>query len=564
MLIPKPSLRQLTVTIGVGLSALHLSFGAAGVARAQPKQDKTPLPVHVKEHPNLVYTRYGDRAMHVDLFVPTGGTTPKPAVLVVHGGGWLKGSKEKFRRLAVALAARGYVAAAVEYRLGGEAKFPAAIHDCHAAVRWLRTNAKEYGVDPRRIGAVGGSAGGHLVGLLAVSSQVEALTGIKAQPSPSSALQAAVVMAGPLELATGPVAEKSRKQPDQSNSNHWLGKTVDEAPQLYRLASATTHISKATPPILFMAGEHDNPGRNLATRRKLKGLGIATGVMVYKDGKHGCWNRDPWFTPMVDDIDGFLRSTLKIESGDEYQGSTDDGGELLLKRDWGEIHRRRTGLVLRVSRRPTNGVLAIPRFNNPIGDVAILPGKDRKDPIALALKPGTADWSIALPGTAMLITPFDVFVETKGTPYLPIVPRVVSESADGRVVLAAHDAVTHGRLLRFEPQPKKNTVGYWANRDDWCAWHLYVDEPGKFRVHVLQGCGKGQGGSKVDVRVADQAVAFTVEDTGHFQNFKDREVGAIALASPGVHTLRIRAVSKAAKAVMDVRQVQLVRVTGAE
>jgi hypothetical protein len=123
--------------------------------------------------------------------------------------------------------------------------------------------------------------------------------------------------------------------------------------------------------------------------------------------------------------------------------------------------------------------------------------------------------------------------------------------------LAAHDAVTHGKLLRYEPQPHKNTLGYWTNEEDWCEWHFYVETPDRYRLHVLQGCGAGQGGSEVAAKIGDQELLFKVEDTGHFQNFKDREIGKITLDA-GLHTLQFRPRSKAVKAVMDVRQVRLI------
>ena len=195
-----------------------------------------------------------------------------------------------FHALAHALAERGYAAAAIEYRLAGEAKFPAAIHDCNAAVRWLRAEHQRLGIDPKRIGAVGGSAGGHLVGLMAAAPHLPALQGTGGHADRSSRLQAAVVLAGPMELATGPVAEKSRKQPQQSNSNLWLGKTVDEAPDLYRLASPLSHLSPDTPPMLFQVGEHDVPLRNQATRDRLRELGVRVESQLYRHGKHGCWN----------------------------------------------------------------------------------------------------------------------------------------------------------------------------------------------------------------------------------------------------------------------------------
>lgn len=270
----------------------------------------TALPANVTEKLDVVYARYGKRELHLDLFSPSENAQRRSCLVVVHGGGWLKGNKSKFRALALALAARGYVTAAIEYRLGGEARFPAGIQDCNAAVRFLRAHADRYGIDPRRIGAVGGSAGGHLVGLMATAPHVKAFQGNGGNPRQSSRLQAAVVMAGPLELATGPVADRSRKFPKRSNANRWLGKTIDEAPDLYRKASPITYISEKTPPILFMAGEQDHPERNAATRSKLKALNIETGIYVVKGARHGCWNRNPWFTPMVDRMDKFFSHTL--------------------------------------------------------------------------------------------------------------------------------------------------------------------------------------------------------------------------------------------------------------
>lgn len=500
----------------------------------------------LEQHLDVVYAKYGERELHLDLFRLKSQHGAQPAVVVVHGGGWLQGDKTRFRAMAQSLALRGYVAAAIEYRLGGEAKFPAAIHDCNAAVRFLRANAEKYGIDPQRIGAVGGSAGGHLVGLMAAAPNIESLQGDGGSNDQSSKLQAAVVLAGPFELATGPVAERSRKDPKNSNSNRWLGKTVDEAPDLYRLASPFTHLSNETPPILFMHGELDRPEQNLGTREKLRASKVDTGVLVYKYGKHGCWNQHPWFDAMMDDADAFLAGVLKPAAAPAV---------LLEKTDWGEIRRSRSGLELYVAQRPDNGAVTIPRFNNPI-TVCYLQGDGAEKP--LNLKPGVKDWSIQLPksGDAPLV----VVVETVGDPWLPAFPRVTSAAADGTVTLAAHDAVTHGKNLRYEPQPHKNTVGYWTQPDDWCEWNFYVDRPGKYAVHILQGCGKGQGGSTVRANIGDQQLEFTVEDTGHFQNFKDRTLGEVSLAGGGLYTLTLKPQQKAKAAVMDVRQVRLVLV----
>ncbi|MBP90952.1 MAG: hypothetical protein CMJ64_30295 [Planctomycetaceae bacterium] len=277
---------------------------------ANPNRPTTTIPPGVVAHLDVVYAKSGNRKLLADIFVPETQPKPTPAIVVVHGGGWLNGDKTKFRALAVELASRGYVTAAIEYRLGGEAKFPAGIQDCNASVRFLRANAERYKLDPNRIGAVGGSAGGHLVGLMAAAPHISELQGDGGNSAHSSKLQAAIVMAGPLEILTGSVAERSRTQAEQSNSNKWLGKTVDEAPELYKLADAHVHFSKESPSILFMVGEHDKPERNQPTRDKLKGLGVWTDVSIYKDGKHGCWNQLPWFNGMVADMDKFFQEQL--------------------------------------------------------------------------------------------------------------------------------------------------------------------------------------------------------------------------------------------------------------
>lgn len=269
----------------------------------------TAIPKNITADLDVVYGQTGTRKLLADIFVPAGDAV-KPAVVVVHGGGWLKGDKTKFRAMAIQLAERGYVTAAIEYRLGYEAKFPAGMQDCNAAVRFLRANAARYHIDPKRIGAVGGSAGGHLVGLMAAAGERPELQGDAGNADQSAAIQAAVVLAGPLQMASGSVADRSRQGAANSNSNAWLGKTIDEAPQLYQLADAFEQISKQTPPMLFLVGEEDTPQRNAPARQKLKELGVAHDLKIYPDLKHGAWNQLPWIETYVADIDAFLSKQL--------------------------------------------------------------------------------------------------------------------------------------------------------------------------------------------------------------------------------------------------------------
>lgn len=134
--------------------------------------------------------------------------------------------------------------------------------------------------------------------------------------------------------------------------------------------------------------------------------------------------------------------------------------------------------------------------------------------------------------------------------------RPIVQSDDGSILLHARDATIHGTTVRYEPQPKKNTIGYWTRKEDWVSWDFEVKTPGKFEVVALQGCGKGSGGSKVEFAVGKQSLKMTVQDTGGFQNFVSRSIGTIDLAA-GVHSISVKPLTKPGQAVMDLRLVTL-------
>ena len=225
--------------------------------------------------------------------------------------------------------------------------------------------------------------------------------------------------------------------------------------------------------------------------------------------------------------------------------------------DWGWIRFQDTSILLEVAkaRLPRDGSVRIPRLNNLVANV-YLQGDQRRTP--LKLTPGVREWEITLPKVAGRLDNLVLVVETAGRPLLASEPQVIAADARGIISLPAHDAVTHGERLRYEPQPHKNTVGYWTELGDWCQWYFTVERPGRYEVQVLQGCGKGQGGSEVALQVGEQEVLFKVEETGHFQNFKRRTIGTVTLAAGRSQALALRPRSKAANAIMDVRQVQLV------
>jgi hypothetical protein len=127
----------------------------------------------------------------------------------------------------------------------------------------------------------------------------------------------------------------------------------------------------------------------------------------------------------------------------------------------------------------------------------------------------------------------------------------------GLVHLEARDAQVHGDKLRYENPPQKDTLGFWVNPADYAEWDCTVPQAGRYAVEVLQGCVKG--GSLVDVKVGEQSVRFTVEDTGHFQRFVPRRIGVLDLPA-GKTVVSVKPFEKRGGAVMDLRRVTLVRV----
>lgn len=208
---------------------------------------------------DVVYGKGGDADLKLDVVSPA-GKGPFPAVVVVHGGGWRAGSKRDgtMRKIADRLAENGYVAISVQYRLAPTARFPAQIEDCKCAVRWLRAHAKDLRIDPGRIGAIGGSAGGHLVLLLGLTSKSDGLEGKgdldAEQAAQSSAVQAVVNIFGPTDLVQGdwnPQVEPLIVD--------LIGGAIADKKETARAASPLTYINSRSsiPPILTFHGTED-------------------------------------------------------------------------------------------------------------------------------------------------------------------------------------------------------------------------------------------------------------------------------------------------------------------
>ncbi|MCB1226677.1 MAG: alpha/beta hydrolase [Verrucomicrobiales bacterium] len=292
-----------------GVKVDHFVPVAAGVA--QVSKDDSGVSLRMAE--NAMVVQRGENRVMVDVWRPDDDRV-LPGILMIHGGGWIGGSKEAFHPMAEALARRGWVVVATSYRLATEAPFPGAVLDVKASLRWMRAHASEWKLDPEKIGAVGGSAGGHLAGMIATTGDHALLEKDGPWPEFSSRLQAAVLMGAGVDQLQR--ARESAK-PIPSQRIFFEG-TVEEKEAVYREASPFHQLTKDCPPLLFMDGELDTPGqRYIAMRQRMDELGVPQRMVVIGGEKHGSWGRAPWLESNVVEIDRFLSQYLKAKPSKE-------------------------------------------------------------------------------------------------------------------------------------------------------------------------------------------------------------------------------------------------------
>jgi acetyl esterase/lipase len=253
---------------------------------------KPALPDGISLHENVECSHPGDFSVQVNVYVPKKEGT-YPAVLLIHGGGWQKRQIEADKPLAERLAQRGYVVTQVAYRLSTDAKYPAALHDCKAALRFMRANEQKYRLDPNRIGVMGGSAGGHLSALMGMTGDIKELEGIGGNPDQPTKVKACVVMAATMDLL------EANKKKNSEGHIQFFGPISENRP-LYAQASPIEHVSKDSPPTYFIEGEKDTLkiGR-VEMQEKLRAAGVATDVVTLKHAPHPFWMSQPWLDETV-------------------------------------------------------------------------------------------------------------------------------------------------------------------------------------------------------------------------------------------------------------------------
>jgi acetyl esterase/lipase len=236
---------------------------------------------------DIVYSQSG---MKLDIYKPAEITGLLPVIVYIHGGGWMMGDKEgkTGRKPPTEIVEEGYILVSIDYRLSHEATFPAQIHDCKAAIRWLRAHAEEYSIDPERIGARGGSAGGHLAALLGTSAGICDLEGDGGNPQYSSAVQAVCDFFGPTDLIR--MSEMKGELNKESPESKVIGGPLLENADKVAQANPITHITTDSPPFLIVHGANDAvvpPDQSQILYDALVKADVETELHIIPEAGHG-------------------------------------------------------------------------------------------------------------------------------------------------------------------------------------------------------------------------------------------------------------------------------------
>lgn len=261
---------------------------------------------------DIAYVENGHERHVLDLHIPADATRETPLVVFIHGGGWRQGNKD--RPPIAPLLDDGFVCASINYRLTEHAAFPAQIHDCKAAIRWLRSNAETHGYDATRIGVWGTSAGGHLVALLGTSGDVEALEGERGSTGVSSRVQAVCDYFGPTDLLlmNAQAGAKSAIDHDAANSPESLlvGGPLQQCKIVAQSASPLSYVSADDPPFYIVHGDEDRlvpVEQSQLLKDALDTAGVRCRFRIVDGAGHGQF-RDP---EIIESVVQFFDETLR-------------------------------------------------------------------------------------------------------------------------------------------------------------------------------------------------------------------------------------------------------------
>jgi acetyl esterase/lipase len=267
----------LLVSCALGFTPSQQALAAAQTSRA----NSSSFAVAESVQQNVVYAKINGTELHLDVYQPVEeNSKPRPAVILIHGGGWSAFDKSTMRGMGGFLSRSGFVAFAVDYRLfkAGENRWPAQLDDVQRAVRWVRANASKYDVDPDHIGAFGHSAGAQLAALLGMEDTRD--NSDSALAKYSSRVQAVVDVSGPSDFT-----RDHDPDGDQFLTN-FLGASFSQNPEAWRDASPVFHVSKNNAPFLIFHGTEDQDvpiAQAQELNDKLKSAGVPVTLIKVDD-----------------------------------------------------------------------------------------------------------------------------------------------------------------------------------------------------------------------------------------------------------------------------------------
>ena len=293
---------------------------AAPSLRAEPIHDATGI----KVTPDIPYADTQDTAQRLDLYLPAkrADNKPLPVIVFIHGGAWQAGNKASGRASVLRFVSSGqYAGVSVEYRLSQQAKWPAQIEDCKAAIRWIKAHAKENGLDPDKIGVWGTCAGGHLVAMLGVTGGVKDLEGTLGKHlDQSSRVTCVVDYFGPTNMLTmGDFPSKMAHNAADSPESRLIGGAVQENKDKARSASPVTYVTSDDAPMFIAHGTADPLVPYNQTETFAAALGkskVPVYVETIEEGGHGGFDGPKLNARLQAFFDKYLRGAdAPVESG---------------------------------------------------------------------------------------------------------------------------------------------------------------------------------------------------------------------------------------------------------
>jgi acetyl esterase/lipase len=261
----------------------------------------------------VIIGKAGKRDLTGDVFTPKKiPSKPRPAIVFLHGGSWMFGSPSQFHYHSDYLAHKyDFLALSVDYRLSGEAQFPAALHDAKCAIRWVRSHAKKLNVDPQRVVICGGSAGGHLSSMIATTAGVKAYEGNGGHQRFPSHANAVVIFNGEFDMW-----DLVEKKSLIDAMKQFIGGTPEEMPEKYDELSSIKRIDGKTPATLLLHGTEDrcvSHEQAVAFHNRLKEVGVHSELEIYEGKPHAWFNKEPDKTKTLKRMEKFLVSRLGLE-----------------------------------------------------------------------------------------------------------------------------------------------------------------------------------------------------------------------------------------------------------